>query len=263
MAPDPGLALGAAFVLGFVGSAHCLGMCGGIAGALGLSARRDGDEGFRPALMAVLHSLARITSYAMIGAVVGGLGGSAEGALGWGPGLRIFAGAVIVGQGLRVLGLDLGFSALERRGLAVWRRVSPYMRRVGAPGSLTRATAIGLAWGLLPCGLVYTAAATSAATGSAGAGALWMAAFGLGTMPAMAATSLAAGGLTAKLRGTGAQRAAGAMLVVFGLIALGSGVMALGPHHSPHAPETAPSTHLHSSLDSGGFPTCSGRAVTR
>lgn len=263
MQAESSLAFGAAFLLGFVGSAHCLAMCGGIAGALGLSARRDGASGAKPWLLAGLHSSARVVSYAMIGAVVGGAGSLLEGALGWGPALRIFAGAVIVGQGLRVLGLDLGFSWLEKRGLAAWRKVSPHMRRIGAPGSLSRATAIGLAWGLLPCGLVYTAAATSAATGSAGAGALWMVAFGLGTMPAMAATSLAAGGLTARLRSVGAQRAAGAMLVVFGLIALGSGVMALGRHHGPDSPHAPSSSHMHTSLDSAPFPTCSGRAVSR
>lgn len=263
MHPESGLALGAAFLLGFVGSAHCLAMCGGIAGALGLSARGADAEGFRPWLLAGLHSSARVASYTMIGAVFGAAGSLVEGNLGWGPALRIFAGAVIVGQGLRVLGFDLGFSWLERRGLSLWRQVSPHMRRLGAPGSATRATAIGLAWGLLPCGLVYTAAATSAATGSAGAGALWMAAFGLGTMPAMAATSMAAGGLTARMRSAGAQRAAGAMLVVFGLIALGSGVAALGHGPVSHASSPSASSHLHTSLDSEIFPTCNGRSATR
>ena len=264
MSVDPGITIGAAFLLGFVGSAHCLGMCGGIAGALGLSARGAGGSRSRPALLAGTHSLARIGSYAAIGAVLGGAGGMAHGVPGLGTGLRVLAGAVLVGQGLRVLGLDLGFSWLERRGLGLWRRVSPRMRRLGSPGSLTRAAAIGAVWGLMPCGLVYTAAATSAATGSATAGAVWMAAFGLGTMPAMVATSLAAGGLTAKLRSVGAQRTAGVLLVAFGLFALiGVAGGGHGSHPAQHAPETSSHSHMHSSLDPALMPTCSAPAVGR
>lgn len=238
MQSDPALLVGAAFALGFVGSAHCVAMCGGIAGALGLAARRGGGRAWPRAL---LHSLARTASYAAIGAGVGAVGGLAEGVLGWGLWLRGLAGAVILGQGLRVLGFDPGFARLERAGLGLWRRASPLASGVGAPGGRLRALAIGALWGLMPCGLVYTAAATAAATGSARDGALWMAAFGLGTLPAMAATALAAGGFLARVQRGGARRLAGVVLVAFGLMAL-SGVFAGMPTHATSATAT-PACH--------------------
>jgi len=220
-------------------------MCGGIAGALGMSERAGGAPAKRAWLNTGLHSAARIVSYAAIGAVVGGAGKVAASALEWGPALRVFAGAVILGQGLRVLGFDPGFAWIERHGLGAWRKISPRMRRAGAPGSASRALAIGAVWGLMPCGLVYTAAITAAATGSVAAGALWMMAFGLGTLPAMATASLAAGSFDARLRSTGARRTAGALLVAFGLLALHGGLAGHAHDPAPHAPPPAIPAHGH------------------
>jgi sulfite exporter TauE/SafE len=211
---------------GLLGSGHCFGMCGGIAGSLGMMAGRGGRRA--AVLDAALFNLARILAYAGLGALAGLVVGGAGEALsvpGWGRWLRV-ATAVLIGLvGLRFLFDWRGLERIERLGAGLWRRVSPLaMRAARWPGPTGRLL-LGACWGLLPCGLVYTMLLTGAASGTAAGGALVMFAFGLGTLPSMLGLSLAAPTLDGLLRETAVRRFIGLGLVLLAGWAL---IMALG-----------------------------------
>ena len=222
-----------ALVLGLAGSVHCVAMCGGIAGALQQAMPEQGPV--ESGLRSLLYSLGRITSYAVAGGVAGSLGtifAPAASALGR---VHVAVGVVIVVIGLQIaLGGRL-FAPLERAGLAVWRRAAPLARRIGRPERAWQVFALGLVWGWLPCGLVYSALVLAAASGRPMLGALAMASFGLGTLPAVwAATGF--GALVTRLGGgASVRRSAGLALVAFGLWSI-VGTWILASHHgSPHA----------------------------
>ena len=203
-----------ALMLGFVGSGHCLGMCGGIAGAL---AQVDDSSTRRAEILSSgLYSVGRISSYGMLGAVAGALGESLTSLVGFGPTVRVLAGLLIVAFGIHTAGGKLGFAWLERAGLRVWRRMSPLIGRVGPPDRLWKRLALGALWGWLPCGLVYSALAAAAVTGSVLSGAAFMVCFGLGTMPAVVLATGTMGSLGSMLRRRSARRAVGALLILFG-----------------------------------------------
>jgi len=206
--PTPEAGLLAALVAGLVGSTHCLGMCGGIAGALGLAANGRGP-------LVTAYSAGRIGSYAVAGAIAGAAGAGLAGLGNAGPVLRVVMGAAFILLGLQVaLGWKL-LAPLEAAGARLWARLSPLARSFMPPRHAGQALALGALWGWLPCGLVYGMLAAAAGSGSAGGGAAVMAAFGLGTAPAMIGVAWASGRgsgfLTAKRK-----RALGWLLVAFG-----------------------------------------------
>jgi sulfite exporter TauE/SafE len=237
-----GATLGAAIVLGLVGSVHCLGMCGGIAGALGQSL--PGGSAQSTLLRSGLYSLGRITSYTLAGAIVGAIGHAVASVSGLGPTIRILAGVLIVCIGLHVGGWWNGLAMLERTGLGFWRRIMPLARRLGRPDRAWKVVAIGLLWGWIPCGLVYSSLVAASALGSAHSGALFMFGFGLGTLPALLfATSLATA-LREFMQKRTTRRGAATLLLVFGLWTVHGGlgplVMGSGGHHD-HGASLEPS----------------------
>ena len=220
--------LAAAATLGLAGSVHCLGMCGGIAAAAGTRADSAG-AGFA----GLTFNLGRLASYALLGTLAGALTGLALGAIPVRPlavALRALAGLLMLGMGLSLLtGRDL--LAFERLGARVWARLRPLAGRALALPVPLRFAGLGLWWGFLPCGLVYSALALAAASGSAATGAATMLAFGAGTLPAMLAVTLAGAAFTRRLSGLRTRRAAGALMIVFATwTALGT----LDPHAGGH-----------------------------
>jgi uncharacterized protein len=216
----------AALLGGFIGSVHCLGMCGGIAGALGMA-------GGGKASFAVAYSTGRIASYMVAGAIAGAIGAGLAGAAGLGPWLRLLMGIILVLLGLQVaLNLKL-LAPLEAAGANLWRRLAPLARRLVPPRHAGQALALGALWGWLPCGLVYGMLAAAAASGTALNGALFMAVFGLGTAPAMVGLAWASGRggswLTARRR-----RALGWLLVLFGAWTAATPLMRMAGVHEHH-----------------------------
>jgi sulfite exporter TauE/SafE len=132
--------------------------------------------------------------------------------------------------GLRTLGF------LEAAGARVWRRLSPLAGKLLPATTPARAFGAGFLWGMLPCGLVYAAVALAASSGSAAAGAVVMAAFWLGTLPALLAAGAMAGRLANFKRRLGIRRAFGVLVLVAAISAL---VLPLdhggGQGGSPHA----------------------------
>ena len=219
MTPDP-VTLSAALVAGLVGSSHCLGMCGGIAAALGMGTAGEHAGPGRALGYALVYNAGRILSYTVAGAIAAGIG------LALGQGLhapattlvlRVLTGVVLVAIGLQVaLNLRL-LRPLETAGMRIWRRLAPLARHLMTRRGIAGTLAIGALWGWLPCGLVYGMLLAAATTADPLSGAATMAAFGLGTAPAMVATG-AAGSWFRRLNADRRfRRAAGALVVLFGL----------------------------------------------
>jgi len=205
--------------IGFLGSAHCIGMCGGIASALSLAMPPERRGTATLVAHHACYSLGRVLSYAIAGALAGAVGlvlGQALGARG-GLVLRVAAAAMLVLLGLYLAGWWPGLAFLERQGARVWQKLAPLTSRLRPGRSLPSAFALGMLWGWLPCGLVYSALALAATSGSPAHGALLMAAFGFGTLPATLATGLLAQRLTWLTRAPVSRRLAGALMILFGL----------------------------------------------
>jgi uncharacterized protein len=226
------LTLAAAFLVGLAGSVHCLGMCGGIAGALALS-----GQARHRVLVPLLNSGGRITSYALAGALAGGIGlilagGTASGhagheghgdpgglgqGLGMGTLLQLVTALLFIGIGLSMLTHLTPLRFIEQAGARLWRAVQPRAARLLPAGGPAGAWFAGMLWGWLPCGLVYTMLVAAAASGSPLRGAALMLAFGLGTTAAVAGAGIAAGSGRWMQQRHRLRWPAGALLLLFGL----------------------------------------------
>jgi sulfite exporter TauE/SafE len=215
---------------GILGSGHCFGMCGGIAGTFGTLA--GGVRGrFQPAL---LFNLGRLCSYVLLGAVMAVLLGGTGAMLDipeWSRTLRLITALMIFLIGLRFL-LDLSLLArIERLGAGLWNRVRPFAVRLSARPGMAARLLLGMCWGLVPCGLVYSMLLTAASTASAAAAGTVMLAFGVGTLPSMLGVAWAAPALATIMADRWVRRIIGFALV---LLAAWAVVMMSGApgHHS-------------------------------
>ncbi len=215
----------AAFLIGLTGGVHCVGMCGGIVGALtlGLPLARE-----RPLLARLPFLLAyntgRIASYVAAGALAGGVGAWAANLVSVHRaqlGLQVVAGLFMILLGLYLAGWWPVLGHLERAGGVLWRRIEPLGRRLLPVRTLPQALGIGLVWGWLPCGLVYSALVWAIGAGGAGKGALLLLGFGLGTLPALLAMGTAAAVLAGWVRRPIVRQTAGALVVLFGIYEIG------------------------------------------
>lgn len=234
---DPLLAsAGAAFIAGFFGSAHCLGMCGGIAGLFAV--KLEVASLSKRLHLGLVYNLGRVLSYAVLGFVVAGISGTLASFI------PVLAGPVRLLSGLLIVlvGVQLAFNWkplawLERGGARIWQGIAPSARGLLPADTVTKAVALGFVWGWLPCGLVYSALLIAATSGEALNGALVMTAFGLGTLPAMLLTGLGAAQLQAFMARTWARRGAGLVVIAMGVVTLWMPLMALlgGGEHGGHA----------------------------
>ena len=219
------------FAIGFFGSAHCAGMCGGIAGALALSLPPACRQ--RPGCLArflAAFNLGRIASYTVAGGIGGTIGSALSGALIL-PSLheifRILAAGILIAVGLYLTGWIPQLKQMDRLGVPLWRRLEPIGRRLLPVRNLIHAFLYGTIWGWLPCGLVYYALVLTLSAENAVQGALFMLLFGLGTVPVVGAVGSAAGWFSGLARNPSWQRAAGILLIAAGVIGLafGSGIL--------------------------------------
>lgn len=213
----------AAFLVGLLGGVHCVGMCGGIVTALSLGL--PAQPGVRRARWAYLlaYNLARITSYSVAGALLGGVGWMAANWSGLHQvqlALQWLAALFMLALGLYLGGWWRGLAFVERLGGPVWQRLEPLGRRFLPVRSPAGAFLLGLVWGWLPCGLVYSVLVWSISTADPLYGAALMASFGLGTLPNLLAMGVLAERLSARAREPRVRHLAGLLVVGFGLFAL-------------------------------------------
>ena len=208
----------ALFVVGLLGGTHCIGMCGGIVGALSIG-------GPARTALHLAYNAGRILSYGVAGALAGGLGGASlvlGGQLPLRLALFVLANLMLVALGLYLMGVTRALAFSERFGQRLWRHVQPLSRRYLPARHIAQAFPLGLLWGWLPCGLVYSALITALTSGSALRGAGLMLAFGAGTLPNL----LLAGLLAVRMRAYAAKPAvrlsAGLLVLAYGLWGLWS-----------------------------------------
>lgn len=210
-----------AFLVGLVGGIHCLGMCGGIVSALSLGlapeVRRDPIK-MLPYQLA--YNLGRISSYVAAGVIMGGLGALL---LQWTPLylsqriLYALAGIMMILLGLYISGWWMFLSQVEKVGSALWTKLEPISRKLLPIKSRFQAFKVGLIWGWLPCGLVYSMLINAVSTGGAVSGGAIMLAFALGTLPNLLTMGLLAGAAARLLQARWFKQLAGVMIMGFGL----------------------------------------------
>ena len=213
---DPAV-LVTAFMAGLLGSGHCFGMCGGIAGSLGAL---SGSGTSRMAMPALQFNVGRMLSYMILGAIAGGILGAAGDIMALksaGKYLRALTALMVLFIGLRFLIDWRGLDIIERGGAGLWKKIMPLATRISQRHDSLGRLGLGLCWGFLPCGLVYTVLMTAASTGGMAPGGATMLAFGLGTLPAMLGLTLAAPALNTFLSDKLVRRIVGFSLVVLAL----------------------------------------------
>ena len=214
-----------AFFVGLLGSGHCFGMCGGIAAGLGsLPVPDEALRGSKPrATSAILFNFGRIVSYACLGLASAWILASAGQILNvpqWSMILRFLTALMIFLIGVQFLFNWQTLAIIERGGAKIWKYVLPLAIRASSlPGGSGRLM-LGLCWGLLPCGLVYSVLLTASAAGSPVSGALVMFAFGVGTLPSMLGMSLAAPTLAAMLSDKWTRKLMGAALIFLAVLSV-------------------------------------------
>jgi sulfite exporter TauE/SafE len=214
----------AAFVVGLLGGAHCAGMCGGIVGALTFGL----PEQIRDRLLQTLpyqvgYNLGRVTSYVVAGGVMGGLGlllAQLVPVYAAQQVLLVFASLFMILLGLYLGGWWLGLSRIEYLGNRLWKSIEPFARKLLPVKTPAQAWVLGLVWGWIPCGLVYSMLIWTVSAGGVMKGAGLMLAFGLGTLPNLFAMGMVAGSLARWFKDVRVRRAAGLTVILFGLVML-------------------------------------------
>ncbi|MDH5446275.1 MAG: sulfite exporter TauE/SafE family protein [Gammaproteobacteria bacterium] len=211
----------AAFTVGFFGGVHCVGMCGGIVGALSFGLpeeKRHRLRGNAPFLL--LYNFGRIGSYTLAGTITGGLGAWAIDLLSirqlqlW---LQLFAGVFMILMGLYLNGWWRVLVRVEEAGSVIWQRLEPFGRKLLPVQSPKQAFLLGALWGWLPCGLVYSVLIWTLVSGGAQEGAMLMLSFGLGTLPNLLAMGVFAVILQKVVQQDWVRQLSGAVVMAFGI----------------------------------------------
>lgn len=221
-------ALTAAFLLGLFSSAHCVGMCGGIMGALSMAIPANAKA--HRWLILLSYNLGRVFSYALMGAIVGVFAQqiTESGGAVW---LRWLAGLLLIAMGLYLANWWRGLTYLETGGRYLWVYLQPLGKALMPVDNAAKAIVLGGIWGWLPCGLVYSALAYAMAQGDAVGGGLVMLTFGLGTLPAVLATGFVAQQLGRLLQRRQIRWSFAVMVILFGFWTIWGGGHGSHQHH--------------------------------
>ncbi|HOY22563.1 MAG TPA: sulfite exporter TauE/SafE family protein [Cellvibrio sp.] len=219
------------FTLGLVSSTHCIGMCGGIMGALTMAipAEAKAKRGF----ILLAYNFGRIASYALMGLLAGffaeqiaGLGGLTI--------LRVFAGLLLIAMGLYLADWWRGLTKLETLGRYLWVYLQPLGKHLMPVNNVPKALFLGALWGWLPCGLVYAALAMAMTQPVPIMAASAMLAFGLGTLPAVLAAGYAAQQLTRILQQRQVRIGLALIIIIFGVWTIWGGLGHSPQHQHQH-----------------------------
>jgi len=208
-----------AFIIGIIGSGHCIGMCGGITSMLtaALPQKKSGSN----LLFIVLYNTGRISSYALLGAIVGYTGSTAARNMGVPlAGLRLVAALFLIFLGLYLGQWLMWITRIEQLGKTLWKKISPLSKHLIPVNNPIKALGLGVLWGWLPCGLVYSTLTWSMASGSAISGAVIMACFGLGTLPALILMSLSTIRIKQLVNNSLLRKSLALAIIIYGIYSL-------------------------------------------
>lgn len=180
-----------ALIMGAVGTFHCIGMCGPLALALPVVTDNSTSRFFST----LLYNLGRVTTYSILGAFFG-IAGSSIAFFGYQQGLSVTLGIVII---IFIL-LPKKIFARKNMLMRIFEKIRASLSKLFIRKNYHSVYFIGLLNGLLPCGLVYLAIAGAISTGSVLKSSLFMAAFGLGTLPVMWSIAFFGGFISIRVR---------------------------------------------------------------
>ncbi len=229
------------FTLGLAGSLHCVGMCGAIVTALSFSAQKQRFS--QATLTTLFYNTGRIVTYTLLGILAGVIGslGDSFGVLSV---LRVIAAILLIMTGLYLTEWWKGLLLLERAGQSLWQSLKPLTSKLSPSSSKLHAIMSGLLWGLIPCGLVYSALGIATAQGSISSSVGFMLAFGGGTFAPMVLMGVGFTRITQWLRKVWLK-----YLLALGLIAFGGwnlyNVVAHGVHSSDTEQSKQHNSHHH------------------
>ncbi|QGU31945.1 sulfite exporter TauE/SafE family protein [Thermochromatium tepidum] len=210
-----------ALAVGLLGGVHCLTMCGGLVATLTLGLHPEIRRDPRRMLpYQLVYNLARISGYAVAGALFGALGSMLTEFESLKLTQRLLQGlaaVIMVLLGLYLAGWSSALAALERLGAPLWRRLEPIARPFLPVQRLVQAAVIGFIWAWLPCGLVYSLLIMAMSSADPRAGALIMLTFGLGTLPNLLGLAFLAGAVARLTEHSWIRRLAGLLVIGFGL----------------------------------------------
>lgn len=217
-----------AFTFGFLGSTHCAPMCGGIVGVLSQQTNHAPHQAITKTLS---YNAGRILSYSFIGLIAGAISQAALSPFDM-QAMMLFSkyltSLFMLAFGFYLFGWLNFLSYLEQLGQRLWKRISPLGRQLLPIQNKRGAFFLGLIWGWLPCGLVYSALAWSLASAHPLSGALIMLYFGLGTLPMLLTMGVASEKLLHIRNSPIIRRIAGGVIIIFALIKL---IGPMGMHH--------------------------------
>ncbi len=183
-----------ALSMGLLSSLHCVSMCGSVMGALTLSLPEEiRNEKKRVLPFVFSYNFGRITSYALIGLIVGFAGQLVTFSLDSEVGHRsvqLLSALFMISAGLYIAGWFPRFAFVEKTGRLLWKKLEPWGRRFIPIRNLKHAYLFGLIWGWLPCGLIYAALILAATTADPFRSGVTMLFFGAGTLPALVTTGI-------------------------------------------------------------------------
>jgi sulfite exporter TauE/SafE len=207
--------VGSALLAGFVGSLHCIGMCGGFAIACGGRARDT-----------FLWHAGRTATYAILGGLAGAFGSLIPGP-GW---------VVALISGILIAWFAAGLAGLVPEPHVSIPGVKHLATNLATRTNMAARFGFGMANGLLPCGLVYASLAIPVAAGDPLVGALAMTAFGIGTAPAL--TAVALGLRKVVMRDMRLRRVLAAGVFLSAMWSIGNRTGLVGERHMHHGPGT-------------------------
>jgi sulfite exporter TauE/SafE len=215
-----GIGIFAALLLGLAASGHCVLMCGGISGALALGTRRGANGKPLPHLL-VAYQFGRIGGYASAGLIFGAVGAGLYVLLDHDylrVALRVFTAGAFALAGMAMFG---GRGWLERVfGNRIWKNLAPLARGMFPVTNVPRALGVGMLWGWMPCGFVYTVLLLALASFSPWRSAASMLAFGLGTLPSMLTVSFGSGALSRLFARRAFRRSGGSLMLLMAALTL-------------------------------------------
>lgn len=216
----------AAFLIGLLGAAHCMGMCGGIATLMNLGQTPGKNQWLNP----LCYNIGRLLSYTFIGAIIGGSVSTISAysginsSLNW---LRLLSAIFMLILALYIGQWWYGLLWFEKAGQRIWKHIAPIGKTLLPIKHPIYAIPFGFIWGWLPCGLVYSMLTWSAAAGNAQNGGLIMLSFGLGTLPLMLMVGVGATKLHQVVKSLYFRRIGASFLLSYGLFQLYQGVARL------------------------------------
>ncbi len=195
-------------------------MCGGVVGALTIGL----DESIKSNKVKIIqyhlsYNLGRILSYTLMGMVFGAIGGVLLEMTAFDKILRIISGLLMIAMGLYLANWWFGLQKIEKLGTKIWAKIQPITQKILPVTSLKKAFSLGLLWGYLPCGVVYTSLALAMASGSWLSGGLLMFVFALGTLPALLLMGSISSVFNEYHKNPTLRKVAGLLIIIMGVLA--------------------------------------------